>query len=532
LRLGTIVDRDEKPVGNDRCPGGWYRIQPRGYVCANHEVTFDLGHPLLRAAAARPDTTKPVPYAYAFLSGAAPLYLRIPNSEEQKKAEYHLSYHEGWWGRHHAEVTRVSSGANDVAIDDRGVPVALEAPGDGGSTASASRASTELSLGELLGGQSDADPVPFWLQDGRTIPNVADYKPGPRAYFAKKVWRHTGLALVGSFPTGADSRKRRFAVTVDMRLVPADRLKPDHASAFHGAELSDDLTLPLAIVHDECDPKNAKPCANVYRLGNDGAHQLERTHPYRSVVRLSGKKVDVDGVRYLETKDGDWVRGRDVGAAFVPDSWPLAARSDQKWIEVSIRQQTLVLWEGQKPIYMTLVSTGQDGMKDPKTTKSTPMGFFRIQSKHVTATMDANEQSDEGKAPEASDKDVGEAKMVVAETDRDTSRKSAEAPRKEASAPAPKERSGDSDEKQWGRPEGSFELRDVPYVEYFSSGYALHAAYWHDVFGTARSHGCINLSPVDAHRIFLWTDPAVPERWHGVFTTKEGPRGTLVMVHE
>src|SRR5882724_2330833 len=30
LRLGTIVDRDEKPAGNDRCPGGWYRVEPRG----------------------------------------------------------------------------------------------------------------------------------------------------------------------------------------------------------------------------------------------------------------------------------------------------------------------------------------------------------------------------------------------------------------------------------------------------------------------------------------------------------------------
>src|SRR5260221_12325362 len=231
-----------------------------------------MNHPLVRAASVRPDTTKPMPYKYAFLSGAAPLYLRIPNSEEQKKAEYHLSYHEGWWGRHHDEVTRVSPGANDVPIDDRGVPIAPTGAPDGGSPAPGVLASNELSLGELYGGQTDSDPVPFWLQDGRTIPNVADYKPGPRAYFAKKVWRHTGLALVGSFPTGADSRNRRFAVTVDMRLVPADRLKPDNASAFHGTSLSDDLSLPLAIVHNECDPKNGKPCANVYRLGNDGAH--------------------------------------------------------------------------------------------------------------------------------------------------------------------------------------------------------------------------------------------------------------------
>ncbi len=525
LRLGAVVDRDAQPAGNDRCPGGWYRVRPHGYVCANQEVTFDLNHPLVRAASVRPDTTKPLPYKYAFASGAAPLYLRIPNSEEQKKAEYHLTYHEGWYGRHHNEVTRVALGANDVPIDERGTPLtpyggdeASSEPGAAPAVIARQRPSNELSLGELFGGQSDQDPVPFWLEGGaRSIANVADYKPGPRAYFAKKVWRHTGLALVGNFVTGPDSRNRRFALTVDMRLVPADRLKPDTASAFHGAALTDDFTLPLAMVRAECDPKNGKLCAHAYKLAQDGAHQLERTHPYRSFVRLSGKKLDVDGTRFYETKDGDWIRGKDVGVAYAPEKWPETAKGGQKWIEVSIGQQTLVLWEGQKPVYMTLVSTGQDGMKDPKTTKSTPMGFFRIQSKHITATMDSNEQSAQGKAAESSDKDVGEAKMNLRERDREA---------------ASSKDSKDSDEKQWGRPEGSFELRDVPYVEYFTQGYALHAAYWHDVFGEARSHGCINLAPVDAHYLFGWTDPPVPEGWHAAFTAKDTPKGTLVAVHE
>jgi lipoprotein-anchoring transpeptidase ErfK/SrfK len=170
-------------------------------------------------------------------------------------------------------------------------------------------------------------------------------------------------------------------------------------------------------------------------------------------------------------------------------------------------------------------------MKDPKTTKSTPMGFFRIQSKHLTATMDANEQSAQGKAPESADKDVGEAKVNLRESDREPTRKTET---RRATTPRDTgEPGGDPDEKQqWGRPEGSFELRDVPYVEYFSSGYALHAAYWHDVFGEARSHGCINLSPIDAHQLFMWTDPPVPEGWHAAFTTKDTPRGTLLAVHE
>ena len=69
----------------------------------------------------------------------------------------------------------------------------------------------------------------------------------------------------------------------------------------------------------------------------------------------------------------------------------------------------------------------------------------------------------------------------------------------------------------------------MPYVQYFQDGYALHAAYWHDVFGMPKSHGCINLSPEDARRIFFWTEPKVPEGWHGA---AKALTGTVVFIHE
>jgi hypothetical protein len=77
-----------------------------------------------------------------------------------------------------------------------------------------------------------------------------------------------------------------------------------------------------------------------------------------------------------------------------------------------------------------------------------------------------------------------------------------------------------------------FELRDVPWIEYFASGYALHGAYWHDAFGIPRSHGCVNLSPIDARVVFFWTDPHVPPRWHGVNAGPETGEGTAVIVRE
>ncbi len=49
-------------------------------------------------------------------------------------------------------------------------------------------------------------------------------------------------------------------------------------------------------------------------------------------------------------------------------------------------------------------------------------------------------------------------------------------------------------------------------MQYFEDGYALHGAYWHDRFGVPKSHGCINLAPEDARRLFFFTEPEVPTR--------------------
>jgi len=144
------------------------------------------------------------------------------------------------------------------------------------------------------------------------------------------------------------------------------------------------------------------------------------------------------------------------------------AAAGKKWIDVSIKKQLLVAWEGTRAVYGTLVSTGRGGMADPEKTTATVRGTFFIRSKHVSGTMDGNEGQD------------------------------------------------------------SYELHDVPFIQYFHEGYALHGAFWHDEFGKPRSHGCVNLAPTDAAWLFEWTDPIVPPEWHGAVNS-EG--GTLVWVH-
>ncbi|MBN2531007.1 MAG: L,D-transpeptidase [Deltaproteobacteria bacterium] len=79
--------------------------------------------------------------------------------------------------------------------------------------------------------------------------------------------------------------------------------------------------------------------------------------------------------------------------------------------------------------------------------------------------------------------------------------------------------------------EDSYSIEDVPWTQYFEEGFALHAAFWHDRFGRVRSHGCINLSPADARRLFFWTGPHLNEGMHGVFATAQNP-GTRVVIHD
>ena len=67
-------------------------------------------------------------------------------------------------------------------------------------------------------------------------------------------------------------------------------------------------------------------------------------------------------VGYHEMNDGRWLRANDAAVAETPTEWPTGAKSGKKWIEVSVMDESLVLWEGQKPVYFTLISAGQDGL--------------------------------------------------------------------------------------------------------------------------------------------------------------------------
>jgi lipoprotein-anchoring transpeptidase ErfK/SrfK len=62
-----------------------------------------------------------------------------------------------------------------------------------------------------------------------------------------------------------------------------------------------------------------------------------------------------------------------------------------------------------------------------------------------------------------------------------------------------------------GRMQGpGYNVPYVPYIMYFSGGYAIHGAYWHNRFGTPVSHGCVNLPIAEAEKLFQWASVGTP----------------------
>ena len=79
--------------------------------------------------------------------------------------------------------------------------------------------------------------------------------------------------------------------------------------------------------------------------------------------------------------------------------------------------------------------------------------------------------------------------------------------------------------------EDPYSVATVPWTQFFSpeQGLAIHTAYWHNDFGTVRSHGCINVAPQDARWLYFWSDPQTPPGWSMSAGVLEQP-GSIVRV--
>ncbi|HHH29714.1 MAG TPA: L,D-transpeptidase [Polyangiaceae bacterium] len=440
LRAGAVVGARQNASGplthgrSKDCTEGWRGIEPAGWVCLD-DATADLDDPIVRATRRRPDVAHRLPYMYGTVTRGGPVYNRIPTEAHLEEFEPSLKDHLDKWRRDEISGARYGLDVWLRYTTGRTVPSALEA----------------------LERKITDEDVPWFLKDHRRVPVVSQVvrQAGEDGVKVDQVNRRQGRSFTHSFLFEG----RRYNVTPDLTVIPADRFRPIRGSAFHGWQVGEELELPFALVR--------RPNAWKYRW--DGKRMVEHEHvEWRSAHLLTGKQKFYDKKLHYETKDGFWLNARYAGRVDPAKRWPKWAKQGARWIDVNITKQVLVAYEGKKMVYATIVSTGEDGLGDPEESTATKTGIFRIHTKWVTTTMDSD---------------------IVGE---------------------------------------EFELRDVPYVQYFEGGYALHGAYWHDGFGRPKSHGCINLAPEDARRLFFWTDPQVPQGWHGA---RKALTGTIIFVH-
>ncbi len=271
-----------------------------------------------------------------------------------------------------------------------------------------------------------------------------------------------------------DEGGRTFLLAHDKALIPGDRVRPYPRSTFHGVEIGGDVALPIAFFRRMDRPK--------YKKGDDGAFvKTGESWPRLAWVGLTGAQETSGKQVYLATKEpGVFVLESDASVARQaspppgrPD--PSSGTGRRTWLDISVLDGWLVAYEGMTPVFATLIAPGRGGVpygdRDPLETASTPTGTFRIDGKFVTATM------------------VSSTNDMIVHT-------------------------------------------EVQFVQNFHGPHALHGAYWHDAWGEQKSGGCINLAPIDAKRVFEWSEPKLPEGWHGIRSVPEAGAATVVAVHK
>lgn len=182
---------------------------------------------------------------------------------------------------------------------------------------------------------------------------------------------------------------------------------------------------------------------------------------YSQIVWIDQIRVDGDRAFYRFRDDfghgygpGDLLWGDAAG--FRPltqdDVSPIHSDVDPStkriWVESTAERQWLSCYEGNTEVYFCRVSTG---VRTPSSDFSTPPGSHKTERKFLALHMGSNSAA------------------------------------------------------------SGFDTPAVSWTTLFSysTGAAIHAAFWHNLFGDRRSHGCVNCKPEDAKWIFRWTMPYV-----------------------
>jgi hypothetical protein len=430
IRMGeSVALRSTKPIRNESCGRGWYEVEPRGWVCLRTlETTLDMGDPYFGALATSAPARDAVwYYRYAYSNGA-PMYSRVPTPTEQEK--------------------------EDAKYGPRGAYQKLERW---------ARGHEELLLDT---GITAEGPVPDVFAGGKR------HVGGGTRDTRRLIWRTIPNGSIVAYTRAFAAEGRTWLMTPDLMLVPADRVRDIRRSTFHGVQLGEDTRLPIAW-------NRAKTPTALYRRQAGKLAAAPDALAPKHWVPVDEAGIVEEGRRYLPVRgEPDTFVAEDdvtISTARAPNALPKGVAPGERWIEVKIVPGTLTAYEGDRPVYATLISPGKGGVplpgQDHAKFATTALGTFPIEWKDHIDTM-----SSEPREPTV----------------------------------------------MW--------FTDVPHIQYLRAPLAMHVSLWHEDFGNPKSAECINVSPEDGHFLFGWTEPGLPEGWGGIRPGDGNGKSTTVVV--
>lgn len=201
-------------------------------------------------------------------------------------------------------------------------------------------------------------------------------KAYPSLALAKK--KRKGVLLKGSVTVQLRGQvrvgRRTFWRTTDGQYLEARVLREYRPSSFEGvdAETLAELPAPFAWAQSR-----TKPQADVeVKVAPDAKAALETVLPPRTLVSV--KELSADG-KWVLIAENHWVAREDLHVAWFTAA-PPGVEPGERWLDVDLEAQVLVAYEGERPVYATLISSGKPGT-------DTPEGLYRIWIKFAEADM-------------------------------------------------------------------------------------------------------------------------------------------------
>ena len=229
----------------------------------------------------------------------------------------------------------------------------------------------------------------------------------------------------------AETSKGVYYQIANEKWISKESVSLKASQFFQGYQFVENPKQAFAWILDQT-VSRSEPSINAPETGKT-YNRYNVVHTYDTVME--------NQIEWVRIGPREWIDHRKLARVIPNNDKPEAVTAD-RWIEVNLYEQVLLVHEGDQVVFATLVATGVDPF-------FTQPGVFQIY------------------------------KMIEYEYMRGAF---------------------EADRSDY------YYLEDVPYIMYFDQARALHGAYWHTLFGYQRSHGCVNLSIADSHWLYDWAE--------------------------